>query len=214
MGLPLEWFYTNSVPRKATLSLVALLLFAPLVLPSSVLGGSRVPLPTLYRLHNFKLNLDGDRALERVQVYDVRQGAMLTPTTYFRVGDRRKGTFANVQLQRVFQSPGSSESGLAQAWVRDLDGDSLVEIAIRDFATPSVGEVFSIYRQRTAHSLRFSKLQTIVGDQIVIASRKAPVTWNVLIKANHSPDGSEHHELWSWVSTQKKWLCKTDCVPR
>jgi hypothetical protein len=202
------------VPRNTALVSVALLLLALLVLPSSGLGNSQVPLPTLYRLHSFKLNLDRDRALERVQIYDLRQGAMSTPTTYFRVDDRRNGMFVYLQPQRVFESPGSSESGLRQAWVRDLNGDSRVEIAVRDYATPSFGEVLTIYRQKKAHSLRFSKLQTIVGDQIVIARRKAPATWNVLIKANHAPDSRDRHELWRWVSAQKKWLCKTDCVPR
>ena len=200
--------------RNAALVSVALLLLAPLVLPSSGLGVSQVPLPTLYRLHTFKLNLDSDLALERVQVYDVRQGALAIPATYFRVGDRRKGAFVNVQLVSVFQSPGSSESGLEQAWVRDLNHDGLAEIAVRDFSTPSVGESLSIYRQRKAHSLRFSKLQTIAGDQIAIAGSTAPVAWNVLIKANHAPDGRDHHELWSWSSAQKKWACNTDCVPR
>jgi hypothetical protein len=211
LGISPERFYTRRVPRKAAFPLVALLFSALLVLPSSGLGGSRVPLPTLYRLHTFKLNLDRDAARERVQVYDIRQGALMTPTTYFRVGDKRKGVWVNVQLQRVFQSPGSSESGLVQAWARDLNGDSRAEIAVRDYSTPSVGEVLTIYRQKKAHSLRFSKRQTIAGDQIVIAKRKSPVTWKVLIKANHAPDGIEHHELWSWVPAQKKWACKTDC---
>ena len=200
--------------RKVPLALVALLVFAPLVLPSSGLGGSRVPLPTLYRLHTFKLKLDRDPARERVQVYDIREGSLMTPSTYFRVGDLRKGVWVNVQLVRVFQSPGSSESGLVKAWARDLNGDKRVEIAVRDFATPSVGETLNIYRQAKAKSLRFSKRQTIAGDQIVIAGSRAPVGWKVLIKANHSPDGREHHELWRWVSATKKWACKTDCVPR
>jgi len=173
-----------------------------------------VPLPTLYRLHTFKLKLDRDPARERVQVYDIREGSLMTPSTYFRVGDLRKGVWVNVQLVRVFQSPGSSESGLVKAWARDLNGDKRVEIAVRDFATPSVGETLNIYRQAKAKSLRFSKRQTIVGDQIVIAGSRAPVGWKVLIKANHSPDGREHHELWRWVSATKKWACKTDCVPR
>ena len=183
-------------------------------MPSSGLGSSQVPLPTLYRLHTLKLNLDGDAARERVQVYDIRQGALMTPTTYFRVGDRRKSAWVNAQLVQVFQSPGSSESGLVQAWVRDLNGDSRAEIAVRDYVTPSVGETLNIYRQRTADSLRFAKLQTIGGDQIVIAGSTAPVGWRVLIKANHSPDGRDHHELWSWESARKRWVCKTDCVPR
>ena len=178
------------------------------------MGGSRVPPPTLYRLHTFKLNLDGDAARERVQVYDIRQGTLMTPTTYFRVGDRHKAAWANIQLLRVFQSPGSSESGLVQAWVRDLNGDSRAEIAVRDYATASVGETLTLYRQRAAHSLRFSKLQTIVGDQILIARRNAPATWNVLIRANHAPDGRDHHELWRWVLAKKKWVCGADCVPR
>jgi hypothetical protein len=183
-------------------------------LPSSGLSGSRVPLPTLYRLHTFKLNLDRDSARERVQVYDIRQGSLMTPTTYFRVGDLRKGAWVNVQLIQVFQSPGSSESGLMKTWVRDLNGDSRVEIAVRDFATPSAGETLNIYRQKKANSLSLAKRQTIVGDQIGIAGSAAPVGWKVLIKANHSPDGAEHHELWSWASAQKKWLCETDCVAR
>lgn len=214
LGLPPERFYTRSVPRKVPLALLALLLFAPLTSPSAGLGSAQVPLPTLYRLHTYKLKLDRDPARERVQVYDLRQGSLMTPTTYFRVADRRKGAWVNIQLVQVFQSPGSSESGLMQAWARDLNGDSRAEIAVRDFATASVGETLNIYRQRKANSLRFAKRQTIVGDQIVISKRAAPVTWKVLIKANHSPDGLEHHELWSWVSAPKKWVCKADCVPR
>ena len=159
-------------------------------MPSSGLGNSQVPLPTLYRIQAFKVKLDRDPAWERVQVYDIRQGSMSTPTTYFRVGDRRKGAWVNVQLVQVFQSPGSSESGLMKAWVRDLNGDSRVEIAVRDFATPSAGETLNIYRQKKANSLSFAKRQTIVGDQIVIAGSAAPVGWKVLIKANHSPGRS------------------------
>ncbi len=214
LGIPLERFYTRPVPRKVPLALVALLLSAPLFLPSAGLGSSQVPLPTLYRLHTFKLNLDRDVARERVQVYDIRQGSLMTPLTYFRVGDLRKGVWVNVQLVRVFQSPGSSESGLVKAWVRDLNGDKRTEIAVRDFATPSVGETLNIYRQAKAKSLRFSKRQTIVGDQIVIAGSRAPVGWKVMIKAKNAPDSRDHHELWRWVSAQKKWVCKTDCVLR
>jgi hypothetical protein len=166
------------------------------------------------RVHTFRPNLDGDRALERVQVYNVSQGEMSSPTTYFRVADLRNNKFVNVQLVRVFQSPGSSESGLKQAWVRDLNLDGRVEIAVRDFATPSVGETLSIYRQWTSHALRFSRLQTIVGDQVTKTSASSPVGWSVLIKANHSPDGRVHHESWSWSPVKKKWLCTTDCVPR
>ena len=178
------------------------------------MGSRLVPPPTLFRLHTFKLNLDHDQALERVQVYDVHRGAMSTPTTYFRVGDRRNGALTYVQLVQVFLSPGSSGSGLEQAWVRDLNGDRRVEIAVRDYATPSVGEALTLYRQPEAHSLSFAKLQTVVGDRVAIVRRKAPVSWNVLIKANHAPDGRNHHELWRWAPAEKKWLCKTDCVPR
>jgi hypothetical protein len=201
------------VSRKAVLFSVALPLFA-LALPSAGLSGPRVPPPPLYRLHTFKLNLDRDRKKERVQVYDIHRGEMSSPVTYFRVLDRRHGTFVSVQLRLVFESPGSSDSGLVQAWVRNLNKDSRKEIAVRDYATASVGETLTIYRQRKARSLRFSKLQTIVGDQIVIGKRRAPATWKVLIKANHAPDGRDHHELWRWASAKKRWLCKTDCVPR
>ena len=98
--------------------------------------------------------------------------------------------------------------------MRDLNGDRRVEIAVRDYATPSVGEALTLYRQPEAHSLSFAKLQTVVGDRVAIVRRKAPVSWNVLIKANHAPDGRNHHELWRWAPAEKKWLCKTDCVPR
>ena len=200
--------------RNAALVAVALLLLSSLVLPGSGLGGAQVPLPKLYRLHTFRTNLDRDRVSERVQVYDVHLGEMSTPATYFRVSDRRKGAFVSVQLTQVFQSPGSSESGLEQAWVRDLNRDGRVEIAVRDYATPSVGETLTIFRQKKAHSLNFSKLQSVGGDQIAIAGSKAPIGWKVLIEANHAPDGRDHHELWRWSPAKKKWLCKTDCVPR
>lgn len=201
------------MPRKAILAAVALLISVPLIAPSLGLGSSRVPLPTLYRLKTFKLKLDRDLARERVQVYDIREGSLLTPSTYFRVGDKRKGVWVNVQLVKVFQSPGSSESGLVQAWARDLNGDKRAEIAVRDYATPSVGETLTIYRQKTAKSLSFRKLQTIVGDRIVIDKTTAPVTWTVVIKANHSADGQEHYQAWSWSSAQKKWIRGADVLP-
>ncbi len=214
LGLTFEQFYTRPVSRNAALVSVALLLLAALVLPSLGSSVSQVPLPTLYHVHSFNLNLDRDRALERAQIYDLHQGVMSTPTTYFRVSDRRKGTLVSLQPVQVFLSPGSSESGLVQAWARDLNRDGRAEIAVRDYATPSVGETLTLFRQKKAHSLSFSKLQTVVGDQIVIAKRKAPVTWKVLIKANHAPNGRDHHERWRWSSAEKKWLCKADCVPR
>lgn len=173
-----------------------------------------MPLPKLYRLHTFKLNVDRDSALERVQIFDLRQGEMSTPRTNFRVEDRRNGAWSYAQVESIFQSPGSSDSGLVQAWARDLNGDRRVEIAVRDYATPSVGETLTLFRQKTAHSLAFSKLQKVVGDQIVIARRKSPVRWKVLIKANHAPDSRDHHELWAWSPAKGTWLCKTDCVPR
>ncbi len=173
-----------------------------------------MPLPKLYRLHTFKLNLDRDRAKESVQVFDLHQGQTATPTTYFRVRDRRKGAIVYPQITQVFRSPGSRTSGLVQAWARNLNADRRVEIAVRDYATASVGEVLTLYRQQKVRSLAFVELQKVVGDRIVISRRKAPVRWKILIKANHAPDGRDHHELWRWSSVKKKWVCKTDCVPR
>jgi hypothetical protein len=203
------------VLKSAALISAALVLAALLVSPSPGSERSRRgSAPAMYRAHTFKLNLDRDPARERVQVYDLHVGPLSTPVTYFRVSDRRKGAWVSVQLKLVFQSPGSSESGLVQAWLRDLNSDKRVEIAVRDYATPSVGEALTIYRQKKARSLRFLQLQRIVGDKIVMTSHKPPVEWKVSIKANHAPDGRDHYELWQWDSAGNRWRCTADCVPR
>lgn len=169
------------------------------------------------RVHTFRLNLDLDQRLERIQVYNVNEGSASSPTTYFRVQDVRKKAVKLVQLTRVFgPSPGAADSGLVQAWARDLNREGRVEIAVRDYITPSVGENLSIYRQPSAHSLHFSPLQVIFGDRITIAGngKHSPVRWEVLIKQNHAPDNRDHHEVWRWQSAQHKWACSSDCVPR
>jgi len=203
--------------RRIAPAVAALALIGLLAVCGSGLGSSRTtPLPQKTRVHTYKLDLDADSALERIQVYNVSQGEMASPTTYFAVADRRKGKLVQVQLVRVYgPSPGSSESGLASAWAGDLNGDGRIELAVRDFVTPSVGELLSIYRQKTTSSLQFGALQRVAGDRTVVKRiASAAAELRVTIKENHSPDGRAHNEVWRWDSAQARWACQDDCVPR
>jgi hypothetical protein len=162
------------------------------------------------RHHVFRLNLDRDGDRERIDVFNSTRA--LTPVTGFMVCDRRGRHFVRTQLKYIFTSPGASTSGLVQAWAGDLNRDRRTELAIRDFITPSAGELLTVLRQRARHALSFSVLQTLGGDIVgVHRSPNAPATITVTIRANHAIDGRAHTERWSWSGQQQRWVCTADC---
>jgi hypothetical protein len=186
------------------LSLVA----APAALPAQ---GPHAPAGA-DRVEQFKPNLDGDRRAERVFVYNlVTEGF---PATYFEVWDHRGGTWERGQVTLVTQIPSFDlSSGLRKAWVGDLNRDGRVEIAVRDYVTPSVGETLSIYRQQAEGSRSFKFLQGVPGDQVSVRTRKGKTAiLAVFLKSNHSPDNLEHHEIWEWSNQADRWRCDSDCA--
>jgi hypothetical protein len=165
------------------------------------------------RVETFKPNLDGDKGKERVYVY--RRVVSGLSTSYFDVWDKRGAhNWKKAQRKKVATSPGSPESGLVAAWVGDLNRDGRVEIAVRDFLTPSAGESLSIFRQKQEDSLAFKHLQSIGGDRVTVQEESGkPDTIERLIKSNHSTDGRTHHEVWKWKDKRDRWVCKVDCMP-
>jgi hypothetical protein len=176
------------------------------------------PMPCLLteatRIDTTSVHLDRDKAKERIDVYNL--DAAGAPVTQFQVCDRnRSGEFVRVQLVTVLQSPGSRESGLRDAWVGDLDRDDRIEIAVRDFLTPSAGEVLSIYRQKARYARTFARVQRIPGDQATLSRppRVAAVI-TVLLQANHARDGKAHKERWTYSPDSQRWACTRDCGGR
>jgi hypothetical protein len=187
---------------------------AALALPS---GASGVALPCLLteanRINTFAVNLDADRAKERIQVYNF--DAAETPVTMFQVCDLRAGEYVLAQRRVVTESPGNRDSGLRAAWVGDLDRRGRVEIAIRDHISPSAGEVLSIFRQRTRTARTFRPVQTIAGDQVTLTRRAgAPATITAVLRANHARDGRAHTERWTFRRATGMWACAVDCGGR
>jgi hypothetical protein len=175
-------------------------------------GRGTVPPPQMTRLHTFGIDLDRDGTRERIRVYNVDRWPGPLPTTYLAVDDRRAGSLVQTQLTRVYgPSPGAAESGLAGAWAGDLNRDGRTEVAVRDLVTPSVGEVLSLYRQAGPASLLLVPVQTIPGDRVVVG-RAGEIS--ATLRANHSPDGRTHVEIWRWHAASRRWACTTDCVPR
>ena len=203
-------------PRRRMLVLGLLpLLAVTSVSPSAVRGaGSSAVAPCVApesnRQHPFRIDLNGDGRKELILVYNL--DAAGSPVSMFMVCKRVDGDWVRVQRQTILQSPGARSSGLVEAWAGDLNKDRRVEIAARDFVTPSAGEVLSIYRQTRIHSLRFAKLQTIGGDQVTLHPHTgAAATVTVLLKANHSVDGRRHLQTWRWSRTADRWRCRSDC---
>ncbi len=186
------------------LSLMAAPAAFPAQGPHAPEGASRVEL--------FKPNLDGDRRAERVFVYNLATEGF--PATYFEVWDRRGGTWKRGQVRLVTQVPSfDPSSGLRKAWVGDLNRDGRVEIAVRDYFTPSVGETVSIYRQKAKGSRSFAFLQAVPGDQVSVRRRKGKTAiLTAFLKSNHSPDNLEHHEIWKWSKRANRWRCDSDCA--
>ncbi len=169
------------------------------------------------RVETFKLNLDKDRAKERIFVYNLSQGKPPydSPVSWFEVWNKKAGGWAQVQRKLVYENPGSSDAGLVSAWVSDLNRDGHVEIAVRDFVSPSFGEILSIYRQKSKHSTRFRKLQIVGGDQVKMKPRKKKTALlKAYLMSNHSPDNLEHHEVWKWSGRANQWTCRKDCAAR
>lgn len=165
------------------------------------------------RIHTFKLNLDGDRAKERIDIYNFDAAA--TPVTLFQTCDPQGAIDRLVQRTTVTVSPGNRESGLRDAWVGDLNRDTRVEVAARDAISASAGEVLSLYRQTTRHGLRFGLLQRVTGDVVTLTRHPgASATITARLKANHARDNKAHTEHWSYSRTRGKWRCTRDCGGR
>ena len=166
--------------------------------------------PETDRHHVFKINLDRDRAKELVDVFNFDAAA--TPISSFMICKTIGGQLVRVQSQTITTSPGARSSGLVDAWAGDLNRDGRVEIAARDFLTPSAGEVLTIYRQSSPFSLRFRKLQSVPGDTVKLQPhRGAPATIAVMLKANHAADGRQHLATWRWSARAGRWTCRADC---
>lgn len=176
-------------------------------------AGKPAPPPGSNRIESFRPNLDPDRDKERVFVYN--RADQDQPVSYFEVWDRGRNGWKRGQRRLVTLSPGSPESGLAKAWVGDLNRDGRMEIAVRDRITPSAGEALSIFRQKSEGSRKFRPLQGVGGDRVGVKTRKRkPAYLKVTLMSNHSPDGREHHEIWKWSSRSGQWRCRTDCPTR
>lgn len=177
-------------------------------------GKSAKPAPPsgAERVESFKLNLDKKGKKERVFVYSIPENGF--PAVYFEVWKRAKGNWRRGQVKMVTAVPNTNpEYGLKKAWVSDLNRDHKVEIAVRSAITPSVGESLSIYRQKSARSLKFRGLQGIGGDQVKVKPKRGKsAAIKVFRLSNHSPDNVEHHELWKWSKKADQWRCREDCA--
>jgi len=169
--------------------------------------------PETDRHHVFRVNLDGDRARERIDVFNF--DAAVTPATGVMVCDSAHGRWARVQLTYVFTSPGARTSGLVHAWAGDLNRDGRVEVAARNFITPSAGESLVVLRQRARHSRIFRRLQVIAADQVVLHPQPhSAATVTGVIKANHARDNRRHVERLAWSARSDQWRCIRDCGGR
>lgn len=179
---------------------------------ASAAQAARLPcqLPETDRHHVFNINLDRGRAKEFVDVFNF--DAAGTPISGFMTCKRIGGQLVRVQVQDITTSPGARSSGLVNAWVGDLNHDGQVEIAARDFLTPSAGEVLTIFRQSSKFSLRFRKLQSIPGDTVKLQTHTgATATITVMLKANHAADGRGYLATWRWSARADRWTCRADC---
>jgi hypothetical protein len=204
-------FHRGRLPVLVVLPLLAVISVSPGGVRAARSAAARPCVaPESDRQHPFRIDLDGDRRKELILVYNFDAAA--APVSMFMVCKRVHGDWVTVQRQTILQSPGARSSGLVDAWAGDLNKDRRVEIAARDFLTPSAGEVLSIYRQTRIHLLRFAKLQTIGGDQVTLHPHAgAAATVSVLLRANHSVDGRRHLQTWRWSSTAGRWTCRSDC---
>lgn len=201
---------------KGSLSLVALLA-AVTAVPAVPAGAAALPcqVPETDRHKITKINLDGDRAKELVDVFNF-DGAE-SPVTELMVCNSVHGEFVRASLKPIWgPSPGSRESGLRAAWVGNLDrAGRRVEVAARNVISPSAGEELVILRQSRTIPLRFGRLQTIAADTVTLTrppGRAAYVT--AALKANHSGDGKAHAEIWTYRPARGRWVCATDCAGR
>lgn len=207
--------HVHRVRRAAGLPGACVLVLALVLVPSSgARAASRAcAAPRSERHHIKRVDLDRDGARERVDVYNFAGTA--TPVTTLMVCGRVQGHLVVVQRRTLNVSPGSPESGLVHAWIGDLNRDGRVEVAVRDYLTPSAGEVLTILRQAGARARTFRSLQRIAGDRVVmVPSSQVAATVRVDIKANHAADGRAHVETWRWSSVAHRWVCRRDCGGR
>lgn len=198
---------TGAVSLTAVIAAVATAPVGAAALPCQV--------PETDRHKITKINLDGDRAKELVDVFNF-DGAE-SPVTELMVCNSVKGEFVRATLKPIWgPSPGSRESGLRAAWAGDLDRvDGRVEVAARNFISPSAGEELVILRQSRTRPLRFARLQTIAADTVTMARPRGRAGYvTASLKANHSADGKVHTEIWTYRRAGGRWACARDCGGR
>lgn len=205
---------TNRLSRF-TLGLTLTLLLAVAAPAAARVAALPCQVPETDRHKITKINLDADRAKEVVDVFNL--DAAGTPYTELMVCNSVNGELVRASLKVIWgPSPGDRESGLRAAWVGDLDrGDGLVEVAARNYISPSAGEELVIRRQVRKRSVVFGPVQEIAADTVTVtrpAGRAAFVTASVT--ANHSPDGKAHTERWTHSATLRRWVCSKDCFGR
>lgn len=189
--------------------------FLTVVPRASVVAAAALPcqVPETDRHHLFSVNLDGDSAKERIDVFNA--DAASTPLTGLMVCDRVSGKWVRGQLKYIFTSPGARDSGLRGAWAGDLNHDGRIEVAARESITPSAGEVLQVLRQSRHNARTFKPLQSITGDVVTLQTHAgSPATVTVLIKAGHAADGRQHSERWTWSKSAGRWKCTRDCLGR
>lgn len=188
---------------------------APIAPAAAFTSPDPIAPPETNRHHRFVINLDGDRKREVIWVYNLDQTGT-GPVTGYSVWNYVRPLWERTDIGTIYgPGPGAATSGLRQAWAGDFNRDGRKEIASRDSITPSAGEVLAILRQRRDRPLKFTLLQRITGDEVVL--QRPPGERAVVrsrIKSNHSVDGAEHVEIWRWSARAKRWACREDCEGR
>lgn len=163
-------------------------------------------------VERFRVQLDTSASREWVIVYS-KKGTRGTKSTFFDVFMRSRGRWKRAQHQRAWgPAQVRGYTPFRKAWVGDLNGDGLVEIATRNYASAAMGEELPIFRQRAAGSLRFSRLQSVSGSRVSLSTTTSPAQIKVTISGSFSPDGKIYKEIWGWEQGADRWRCQQDCT--
>lgn len=203
----------NRLHVRALLATVTAATIAALAVAPAADAAMPCLLTEATRIKTTRVNLDKDRSPETISVYNL--DATGAPVSMFQVCDTVKDELVQIQRVTVNESPGARDSGLRGSWVGRLSHGTRVEIAVRDYFSPSAGEVLSIYRQNSRYSRTFKLVQRIPGDVTILTRVKddAAVV-RVQLKANHARDGKAHAERWTYDAGTAKWACTSDCGGR
>lgn len=205
--------------RRHPLAPLLALALAGLAAFAAAPAGAAAPLPCQVpetdRHTIARINLDGDPAAELVDVFNF--DAADSPVTELMVCNVVRGDLVRASLRVIWgPSPGSRTSGLRAAWIGNLDrSDSRVEVAARNFITPSAGEDLVILRQSRRGALTFSRLQTISADTVtMLRPKRRAAEVKAFVKATHAIDGKAHTERWLYSQSRRRWVCASDCFGR